>query len=135
MIPLYLTFPYMTEHIASGPVIIEDGKVLLVREQKPWGITPWYFPGGGVEPGESLEEACRREVKEEVGIEIEIIRQLETLTTTGREGEEISLVHYLAKRKGEITPGPDVIEWDWHDVHALPDPCADNVKTIIASLI
>ena len=31
--------------IASGPVIIEDHKVLLNREQKPYGVTPWFFPG------------------------------------------------------------------------------------------
>jgi ADP-ribose pyrophosphatase YjhB (NUDIX family) len=35
--------------IASGPVIIENNNVLLNREQKEDGVTPWMFPGGEVE--------------------------------------------------------------------------------------
>ena len=50
--------------IASGPVIIEDNKVLLNRENKNGQITEWFFPGGEVEDFDiSLEEACKREVK------------------------------------------------------------------------
>ncbi|NCO05039.1 MAG: NUDIX hydrolase [Candidatus Magasanikbacteria bacterium] len=51
--------------IASGPVIIEHNKVLLNREQKESGITPWFFPGGKLEHfDQSFEEACIREAKE-----------------------------------------------------------------------
>ena len=60
--------------IAAGPVIIEDGKVLLDKEQKADHITRWLFPGGKAEPEDNnnLKQTCRREVKEELNIEIEI---------------------------------------------------------------
>lgn len=117
--------------IASGPVIIEDGKVLLNRENKENGITPWMFPGGEVENFDAtLEEACRREVKEEMGIDIEIIKPLIPIMLRKNENI-IILVHYLAKRIGEIKPAANIFEWGWHDINNLPENCAKNVYDVI----
>ncbi len=120
--------------IASGPVIIEDNKVLLIREQKENGVTPWMFPGGRVEQSDkNLEETCRREVHEELGIKIEIIKPLKQITVEQNE-KTIILAHYLAKRIGGIKPGLDIAEWAWHDINKLPNNCAQNVYDIIGSL-
>lgn len=117
--------------IASGPVIIENGKVLLNRENKENGTTPWMFPGGEVENFDAtLEEACRREVKEEMGIDIEIIKPLIPIMLRKNENI-IILVHYLAKRIGEIKPSANIIEWGWHDINNLPENCANNVYDVI----
>lgn len=123
----------MAQIICSGPVIIENEKVLLIKEKKMGGITPWFFPGGKIKTGENLEQACGRETKEEIGVEIEIIGQLETLTDSGHDqtDNEIILYHFLAKRSGAIKPGPTITEWGWYDINNLPDDCADNVKQII----
>jgi ADP-ribose pyrophosphatase YjhB (NUDIX family) len=121
--------------IASGPVIIENNKVLLNKEQKKDYITPWMFPGGEVEDFDSsLEEACKREVGEEMGIEVDIIEPLRTIMLK-KDDRVIFLVHYLAKRIGEITKGDNVVEYDWHDINNLPEDCAENVKTIIADYL
>lgn len=120
--------------IASGPVIIEDGKVLLNREQKLDGITPWMFPGGEVEEfDKTLEDACRREVKEEMGIEIEILKPLKP-TMLQQKDRVIILIHYLAKRIGEINPGKEIAEWGWHDINNLPNNCAPNVYDVIRDI-
>ncbi len=122
--------------IASGPVIIEDGKVLLNREQKESGVTPWLFPGGKVEDLDlSLEDTCKREAKEEMGIEVDIIRPLETLLIKRPDGNgHAVLTHYLATRRGEITKGEGIVEYGWFDINSLPTNCASNVHTIISSL-
>lgn len=117
--------------IASGPVIIEGNKVLLNKETKTEGITPWMFPGGEVEDFDSsLEDACRREVKEELGIDLEIIRPLKPVLLK-KDGRVIVLIHYLARRIGDVKPGPEVADWGWHDIHNLPKDCAPNVYQVI----
>lgn len=120
--------------ICSGPVIIENGKVLLNKEKKDYGITPWLFPGGKAEAGETdMEKVCRREVKEEMGIEIEIIKRLKT-TEREKDGQHWILHHFLAKRIGEIKPGPDIVDWGWFDINNLPTGCAPNIYEIINNL-
>jgi ADP-ribose pyrophosphatase YjhB (NUDIX family) len=52
-------------------IIVHDGKIALVTNQSSGKYFP---PGGGVEIGETLTDALRREVKEETGLEIEIGR-------------------------------------------------------------
>ena len=120
--------------IASGPVIIENEKVLLIKEHKKNKTTPWMFPGGRVEDYEkTLEETCAREVKEEVGIDIKIIKPLRPILVK-KENKVFVLIHYLAKRIGEIKPGKEIAKWDWHNINNLPKDCADNVYQIIKDL-
>ncbi len=59
--------------IAVGLIFDEAGRLLIQRrpEDKMLGGL-WEFPGGKLQPGESLEAACRREVREELGIEVEV---------------------------------------------------------------
>lgn len=124
--------------IAAGPVIIEDGKVLLNRERKKDGTEKqyWMLPGGGVEATDAtLEDACRREVREELGIDIEIIKPLRTLFTNQVESHDKAiLVHYLARRIGEIIPGPETIEWGWFPINKLPEHTAPSVYETIKEL-
>lgn len=121
--------------IASGPVIIENGQILLNREQKPDGITPWMIPGGEVEDFDaSLEDACKREVREEMGLEIKIIRPLRPLLHK-HKGRVIVLIHYLAKRIGEVKPADNIAEWAWHDLHNLPDNYTPNVYMVVQDYV
>ena len=122
--------------VASGPVIVEDGKVLLNRHGDD---NFWKFTGGRVESADfdadsdALEEACHREAKEEMGFEIEIIRPLKTLMIPHPEKSDtiIMLVHYLARRIGEIKIGADIKEYDWFDLNDLPQNCAPNIGPIV----
>ena len=92
------------------------------------------FPGGEAEDFDiSLEETCRREAKEEMGIELKIIRPLQTLLMKRPETPDkmAVLVHFLAERVGEIKPGPETADWGWFDINDLPADCAPNVYEII----
>lgn len=53
-------------------ILVHDGPRLLLAQKPGWG-TRWSILAGFVEPGESLEECVRREVKEEVGLDVDIL--------------------------------------------------------------
>lgn len=115
--------------IASGPVIVENNKVLLNQH----GDTNfWKFCGGRIkEENENLINIAKRRVKEEMGIEIEILDMNPFLSyTTKKTPEEkfdIILVHFLAKRIGEIKPGEEIREWNWFDLNNLPENLGPNI--------
>lgn len=68
--------PPERERPASRGIIVEDGKILLTYE-KNTGV--YMTPGGGLEKGETLEECCKRELREEAGYEIKIIEPFITV--------------------------------------------------------
>jgi 8-oxo-dGTP diphosphatase len=57
--------------LAVSAAIIRDGKVLIVRRARPPARGIYTLPGGGVEVGETLEEAVVREVREETALTVE----------------------------------------------------------------
>jgi len=122
--------------VASGPVVIEHGEVLLNKHGDD-GF--WKFLGGRVEHFDfqdetnSLEEACQREVKEEMGFDVEIIRSLKPMMVQkpGDPNTWVILIHYLAKRLGEIKRGADIKDARWFDINNLPADCAPNIKPVI----
>jgi len=115
--------------IASGPVIVEHNKALL---NKHGDMVFWKFCGGKVENyEEDLIANARREVKEEMGIDVEILNEDPFITFSREDTTEgkidIILVHFLAKRIGEIKPGVDIREWQWVDLDKLPDDLGPNI--------
>ena len=61
----------MKHRIAVGALVVQEGRVLLVRHHKPDVYDFWVAPGGGAEGVEDLRTALRREVQEETGLLIE----------------------------------------------------------------
>ncbi|WP_414148789.1 nucleoside triphosphatase NudI [Erwinia sp. BNK-24-b] len=59
----------MRQRIIVCPVIQNDGELLLCKMASDRGVFPgqWALPGGGMEPGETMEAALRREIMEELG--------------------------------------------------------------------
>lgn len=60
--------------VVAGALILHKGKMLLIRSDKWWG--KWTVPGGKIEWGETIESALRREVMEEVGLDVNVMKFL-----------------------------------------------------------
>ena len=115
--------------IASGPVIVENGKVLLNKHGED---VFWKFCGGKVEDyNTNLADNARREVKEEMGIDIELLDVRPYIMHVAKGDMDIILVHFLSKRIGEIVPGADIREWNWFDISDLPKDLAPNIKPVL----
>ncbi|WP_030917388.1 NUDIX hydrolase [Streptomyces sp. NRRL B-24720] len=68
-----------TEQQGISTAIIVDsdsGRVLMIRRREREGKLLWAFPGGGIEAGETPEQAAVRETSEEVGLEVKSVRTL-----------------------------------------------------------
>lgn len=65
-----------TKPAVSMAIIAKDGRVLMVRRRQQEGKLLWAFPGGGIEAGETPEQAAVREVAEEVALEAKAVRIL-----------------------------------------------------------
>lgn len=126
--------------IASGPVIIENGKTLL---HKHGDDDFWKLIGGMVDlsdlknPESSLENACKRRVKESMGFDIKIIKPLKSMMIPKPNNPNtlVVLIHYAAERLGEIKPGPEIKEWGWFDTKNLPEDCGPNVKLLVENYL
>lgn len=88
-------------------MIIElpEGVVIIERLNPPYG---WALPGGFVDMGESLEDAARREAKEETNLELENLRQMHTYSDPKRDPRfhTVSTV-FIAKGQGKPQSGDD----------------------------
>ncbi|TQR21633.1 NUDIX hydrolase [Psychrobacillus vulpis] len=68
----------------GATVIIENGRIALIKRTKPYR-TYFVFPGGGIESGETPEEAAIRETYEELGVNVQIQRLLKKLELNGTQ--------------------------------------------------
>jgi 8-oxo-dGTP diphosphatase len=57
--------------VGLGVLIVEDGRVLMLKRKGSHGEGTWSLPGGHLEMGESFSDCARREMMEELGVEIE----------------------------------------------------------------
>lgn len=123
--------------VASGPVILEDGKLLVSKDNKD---DFYKLIGGRVNKGESLEDACIRKAKQACNANIEILRPLmpnilyENPTT--KEKMMIVLINYLAKLKNkeDIKPIPPEQDLKWisvEDIKIGKGNVSPNVKALV----
>ncbi|MGN4445117.1 NUDIX hydrolase [Bacillus cereus group sp. MYBK79-1] len=68
----------------GGAIIVQEGKIALIKRIRE-GETYYVFPGGGIEEGETPEEATKREAYEELGVHIEVEHLIATVEYKGTE--------------------------------------------------
>ena len=81
--------------LCVGAVVVLDGGVVLVRRARPPGAGEWTLPGGRVELGEPLDAAVRREMREELGLEVEVGPVLEIFERIDRDDTGAIRFHYV----------------------------------------
>jgi 8-oxo-dGTP diphosphatase len=111
--------------VGAGALIFRDGKLLLVKRGAQPGFGEWSVPGGLVELGEKVQDAMMREVKEEVGFDVEAVKLTDvadtiTLDANGRVQYHFVVVNFLARIVGgELKTATDILEAKWVPVEEV----------------
>jgi 8-oxo-dGTP diphosphatase len=112
-------------HVAAAALIDADGRVLVAQRpaDKPMGGM-WEFPGGKLEPGETPEDALRRELREELGIEVCCVAPA-GFASHAYETFHLILMLFIT-REWDGSPHGAPIRWlRPHELYALTMPPAD----------
>jgi len=105
-----------------------EGRCLLVRTI--YGGSLWRLPGGFVEEGESPIEALRRELREELSVEIEVIRFVGVYYKIYERN--LNLVFLCKITRGQPRPDQtEVCEFNYFDLHSLPEGLSGRARVIL----
>ena len=117
--------PYVGKVVVAVIIaIFNGGKVALFKRKKPPYEGYWEFMGGKVEPGETMEQAARRELFEEAGMtgedveSLEFVKHLENILPNYHR----ILFCFLCKTKREKLEVSEHDEWGWFDPSEIPSP-------------
>ena len=105
--------------VGVGVVVWRDDRVLLVKRGRPPRQGQWSIPGGVQRLGETVVEAARREVREETGLDIDVIDVVAVVDSIERDDDRLVRYHYtlvdlLAEwRGGEARAGDDARATAW----------------------
>jgi ADP-ribose pyrophosphatase YjhB (NUDIX family) len=114
-----LVAPHLSER---GPLIVhqgvvqgEQGVLLAVRSD----LRGWELPGGNAHPGEPERAAIRREVREETGVDVEVLAHVGDWVRSGFR-PHVARIWRCRARGGRPTPSEETLRVAWFDPEALP---------------
>lgn len=101
--------------VGVGAVVVDEGRVVLIRRGKEPLRGRWVVPGGTVELGETLEQAVVRELKEETGLDVRPLELVTVFDRIARTGPDVTyhyvIVDFLCERiGGRLEAGDDALE-------------------------
>lgn len=115
--------------VAVAAVILDDEGRLLLCEHSYRGYYPWGIPGGDLKVGEKPEDAIRREVREETGFEVEVVRPL--VLYSAREYPHVSLVFYCKMISGEFQPNLEITSIHFFSPDELPERILPSERSLL----
>jgi 8-oxo-dGTP pyrophosphatase MutT (NUDIX family) len=116
-------------------VLDAENKVFLVRHSY---ITGWYLPGGGVDLGETMEQAMRRELKEEGDIDLTADAVLHGIFLNSHVSRRDHVAVYVVRQfKQDRLPAPnhEIVECGFFAVSALPEGTTHGTRLRIAEVL
>jgi ADP-ribose pyrophosphatase YjhB (NUDIX family) len=108
--------------VASSIVVNEKREILLVQRKKDPYKNMWCLPIGFAEAGEEVKDAALRELKEEAGVDGEIIQLIDVDTVENYFYGSLAIVTYEVKMIcGEVCPGDDAVDAKFFPIFDIPE--------------
>ena len=128
--------------VGVGAVVFRGDEVLIIKRGKPPFEGQWSIPGGGLDYGETVKDAVAREVREETGLEIEILGLIDVFDglpqdKDGDFAQHIVMIDYVCEwRAGEPVAGDDAAEAEFAPVEtALERLSWDKTRQAIGQAV
>lgn len=128
---------YEVPTLATDAVLVEDGRVLLIQRGKDPFAGAWALPGGFVEVGETVEDACIRELVEETGIEAETRELIGVYSDPERDprGHVVSVPFLVDAvdapgNRPAARGGDDAARAEWFDLEDPPGMAFDHARIL-----
>ena len=123
---------YRNPALTVDGVLIEGGKILLIKRGREPFKGKWALPGGFVEYGERVEDAVVREFREETSIETGIKALVGVYSDPKRDprGHTVSIAYLLEKKGGELRGGDDASDARFFSIEEMPELAFDHAKII-----
>lgn len=134
--PLFFFWSRLTRAKTLGVrVLVQDeaGRVLLVRHTY---LDGWYLPGGGVDAGETFEDAAVRELREETGLVAQSRPELLSVHANERfmPGDHVAVMRIARYAPGELTSRHEIEEVGFFDLKDLPNDINRGSRTRLAEI-
>ena len=101
-------------------LIVQNGRILVCQRRGGPFASKWEFPGGKVEPGETLEAALCRELKEELDVEVLLAKKIYRHLHRYGEGREIDLIFFRVDEYSGVVRNRIFEDIRWAEPETLP---------------
>ena len=118
-----------------GGVILREDRVLLIKRYNVSTFNDlWSNPGGKVEPGETVEDAVKREMYEEIGVRVEIKSHLGDYDD-GKKGSYAGYLVEIIEGTARIMEPDKISDLDWFRLNELPEALAPYTQMYLNNFI
>ena len=111
--------------------IINDNKILLLKRNNYPAIGEWWVPGGRVIKNELLVDSIIRKVKDETGLDTEIINQIGVAETIFETKHTVNVCFSLRVESGQVIINSEHSEYKWFSIDNLPNDLNSELNRMI----
>lgn len=126
---------YPNRTVTIDALIISNNKILLIKRLVAPYKGFWALPGGHVDFGETVEDAVKREVKEETSLTVKSLKLFGVYSSPKRHPKQAVAVSYIVDTKGNAKAGDDAEKLDFIPLDNLPENLAFDHEEIIGDYL
>ena len=116
-------------HITVKGIVVYHRRVLLLKRARPStdGLGYWELPGGGLEYGETTNQALIRELKEETGLQIDVVKPAYTFTKIRSDYQTVGIGYLSITHSDKIVLSDEHTDYLWCEIEDLQNYLCEEI--------